>query len=37
MIRIAFIIAALCLFALIVNALIIQIDNYLNQKKQTKK
>jgi len=37
MFRIAFIIAALCLFALIVNVLILQVDNYLKQKKQTKK
>ena len=37
MFRIAFIIAALCIFGLIVNVLIIQIDNYFNQKKQTKK
>jgi hypothetical protein len=37
MIRIAFLIASLCIFALMVNVLIIQLDNYFNKKKQSKK
>ncbi len=37
MFRIAFLIASLCIFTLIVNVLIIQLDNYFNKKKQSKK
>ena len=37
MFRIAFLIASLCIFALMANALIIQLDNYFNKKKQSKK
>ena len=37
MFRIAFLIASLCIFALIVNALVIQLDNYFKKKKQSKK
>ena len=37
MFRIAFLIASLCIFALLANALIIQLDNYFNKKKQSKK
>lgn len=37
MLRIALLIAALSVFALMVNMLIIQLDNYFTKKRQSKK